>query len=128
MLEKIPHCTQLPGGYEALGVIDAQGDLVGGCLYTNFRPAPDRQGGDIEMWAVGNGRWLDRGVMQELFGYPFNQLGCHRVTCITRRKGRDARRLLEKLGFRLEGVVRQGLKPHGDAMVYGLLKHECRWL
>ena len=128
MLAQIPHCRELPGGYEAIGVVSITGDLIGGCLYTDYKPG-DRPGlGNLEMWAAGKGRWLDRGVIRDMFAYPFEQCGCHRVTCITTRKNKPARKLLEKLGFKNEGVIRQGLAPHGDAFVYGMLKRECRWI
>lgn len=124
MLQQLPDVLDLPGGYEAIGV--ARGDrLVGGCLFSDFKPWPG--GGDIQIWAAGHG-WLSRRIIKAMLGYPFGQLGCHRVTAITAKKNRRARRLLEALGFRLEGVARQGLGLRKDACIYAMQREECRWL
>lgn len=125
MLERLPEVTDLPGGYEAIGV--ARGDeLVGGCLYSDYRPATG--GGSIQMWAAGHD-WLSRRVLRELLGYPFLQLGCHRVMALVGRKNKPSRTMVEKLGFRLEGVAREGFGPRRDAFVYAMLRHEAgRWI
>lgn len=123
LLEHIPEVTDLPGGYEAIGV--ARGpDLVGACLYTDYRPCMG--GGNVMMYAAGH-NWLSRRVIGVLLGYPFKQLRCHRITVTVRRANRPSRRLIEKLGFVLEGKIRRGLNTREDLMLYGLLRDECRW-
>jgi RimJ/RimL family protein N-acetyltransferase len=62
-----------------------------------------------------------------IFGYPFNQVGCRRLTATTEAKNQPVRAFLCHLGFREEGVIRQGF-PTDDAVVYGMLRDECRWL
>lgn len=128
MLERIGGLTQTPGGYEAIGV--ARGDrLVGGCLYTEYRPCKD--GGNIIMFAAGH-NWLSRGVIRELLGYPFRQrpygLNCHRVTVTIARSNRVSRKLVSDLGFREEGKVRRGYDVKQDLMIYGLLRDEQKWV
>lgn len=124
MLAHLPDITELPGGFEAIGV--ARGDdLVGGCLYSEYRPV--RNGANIQMWAVGKG-WLSRRIIRVMFDYPFNKLNCHRVTCCTAKGNKDARELLEGLGFRLEGKVRFGHNTRQHLMVYGMLREECGWI
>lgn len=125
ILDQIPDISTLPGGFEAVG-ITRNGRLVGGCLYTNYVPC--KGGGDVQLWAAGHG-WVSRRVIRSLVGYPFRQLGCHRVTVIIAKKNKASRRLVEGIGFKLEGTARHGIRPGVDACLYGYLKHEFeeRW-
>jgi L-amino acid N-acyltransferase YncA len=110
---------QIP--FEVLAAVSQQGQLLGAVLYINYRA------GSIEMTQAGVPGWLSRAHLRDLFDYPFNQLGCRRVTGIVHRKNKHARDINERLGFKLEGVVRHGFN-NGDAMIYGLLRNECRWI
>ena len=124
LIERLRDIREVPGGYEAIGVA-RDGRLVGGCLYTNYVPAPG--GGNIEMWAAGETGWVTRKTIKVMFGYPFNQLNCHRVTALTGKGNHETRRLLTGLGFKLEGVARRGLDTRRDACIYGLLREEFGW-
>lgn len=124
ILAKLPEVSELPGGYEAIGVM--RGDrLVGGMLYTNWIPCPG--GGDIRMWAAGEPGWLSKRVVCVMMGYPFLQLGCHRMTVFIDPSNTVSRRICEKLGFKLEGVIREGIDTKTDMLVMGLLRREQRW-
>lgn len=110
------------GECTAIGIADNSA-LVAGAVFHNYR------GHDIEIsFAATNPRWATRGRVSAIMGYPFNQLGCARLTTVTGRKNKRARALDEKLGFKLEGVIRKGYDGQQDAMVYGMLKHECKWI
>lgn len=124
MIDRIPDVMELPGGYEAIGVA-RDGALVGGCLYSDFRRCPG--GGTVQIWAAGEGLWISRRVIAVMLGYPFKQLGCHRITALTGRKNKPTRRLLEDLGFKLEGIARRAFSPTKDACIYSLLRDEVRW-
>nr|CRH05499.1 conserved protein of unknown function. Putative Acyl-CoA N-acyltransferase [Candidatus Magnetococcus massalia] len=92
-------------------------------VYDNFRQR------DLEMsLAALSPRWCRRDVLRAAFAYPFEQLGCRRITSLVPRSNQKSRRLAEGLGLRLEGVVRCAMEGDEDAMVYGMLKEECRWL
>lgn len=120
LMAKIPDFV-VQAGYEAIGVVD--GDrIIGGVIYSNFRKV------DIEISCAGDGLWLTRGFLFDFFDYPFNQLGCHRVTSLIPKGNRRSRRFCQKIGFTEEGRVRQGTSDRQDLMVYGMLKHECRWI
>lgn len=124
LLERLPDMLNLGAGYSAIGVA-RDGALTGGALYTNYRPCLG--GGNIEVSCAGHG-WLSRRVIGILLGYPFDQLGCHRLTSFVRKKNKPSRRLLEGLGFKLEGVHPDGFGPRtGDSLSYGLLKRDNRW-
>jgi hypothetical protein len=108
--------------FTAMGVA-LDGKLVAGVLYNNFRKH------DIQLTAAATDiRWLSKELLTEIFSYPYVQLGCVRTTAVTGRKNARTRKLLEGLGYRLEGVCRKGLDGKQDACVYGMLKADCKWL
>ncbi|WP_254624577.1 GNAT family N-acetyltransferase [Burkholderia diffusa] len=63
-----------------------------------------------------------------VFTYPFKVLRCRRVTGLVRTDNHDAQRLDEHLGFVREGVMRAGANDGTDFILYGMLRHECRFL
>lgn len=126
VLDRLPAVNNLPGGYEAIGFVRGD-DVVGGVVYTSYSPAMP-SGGDIQIWGAGETGWLSRRSLFVIFAYPFQQLKCHRVTAIVAKKNRRSRKMVEDIGFRLEGVLRQGTAPRHDAMIYGMLADECKWV
>ena len=107
--------------FEVAAAVNGQGVILGAVLYTNFRRC------SIEMTSAGAPGWLTRGNLRGFFSYPFEQLGCRRVTGIVHRKNKHARQINERLGFKLEGICRHGF-PDGDACVYGMIRKDCRWI
>ena len=107
--------------FEILAAVSGDGQFLGAVLYSNYRDC------SIEMTSAGKPGWLTKGHLGGFFRYPFNQLGCRRVTGIVHRKNKHARKINERLGFKLEGVCRHGFED-GDAMIYGMIKKDCRWI
>lgn len=120
---RIPHMRGGDWGYfTSLGVI-LNNELVGGVIYHEYRKF------DMQMsCAFDRIGWARRGVLRALFSYPFNDLGVRRVTAITGRKNKKAKKLLTDLGFSLEGVARKGLDGVEDAFCFSMLREECKWL
>lgn len=113
------------GPCAAIGIM-RDDELIAGVVYNNWRHPFDP--GLIEAtMASTTHRWCNRATLAVIFGYPFNQLGCRRVTLTTEAKNQPVRAFLCHLGFREEGVIRQGF-PTDDAVIYGMLRGECRWL
>ena len=119
------------GPCTAIGV--AHGAVVlGACVYHGFAP----QWRDIQMsFASVDRRWLigppgDRlGLIRGLMAYPFDQLKVARVTTYTPKRNREARRFLDRFGFKREGLIRRGFGSD-DMVVSGLLQSEwaaSRW-
>lgn len=108
----------------AQGII-VDNKLVAVCVYHTFR----HQVPDIEMTMVADSpRWATPGAVRFLLSYPFLQLKVRRVTCLIGRKNKRSRRLVEGLGWKLEGTCRRAWDGKQDCMVYGLLREECRWI
>ncbi len=71
-------------------------------------------------------RWaLNRDGIVEALSYPFVQLKCNRITAICERKNKIARRMVQRLGFKEEGMLRKA-GPKGDMFVYGLLPEDLK--
>ena len=117
---------QLPGtGFahpQAIGITE-NGKLVGGVVYDRFTPF----GCEMSI-ATLSPRWASRGRLHAFFFYPFCELGLVRVTALTARNNKRSRRMLEKLGFSLEGKARRAFDGRQDLMIYGLLRADCKWI
>lgn len=115
--------TFVPGMYQALAVLNDSNEFVAGVVISEFR-GYDCQ---ISCATETSAAWRDN-VMRAVFHYIFVQLGCVRCTSITRKNNKRARGFLEGLGFKLEGTIRLGYDGIKDALVYGYLASECRYL
>lgn len=75
----------------------------------------------------GSRRWLTREYLWTIFDYPFNQLGCKRITVCVGHGNADSTRFVKHLGFTLEATL-EDAHPTGALQVFRLRKHECRWI
>jgi RimJ/RimL family protein N-acetyltransferase len=112
--------------FEAIGVLK-DGALIGGVIYTEFRQM-GANAHDMRMHCAGDPGWLTRITLRAFFGYPFRQLGCIRVTATVARANRRALDMNRRLGFQIEGRIRDGYGPGRDGLLLGMLRHECRWI
>jgi RimJ/RimL family protein N-acetyltransferase len=120
---RIPHMRgQDWGPYTALGVV-RRGKLVGGVVYHGYR------GFDIQISAAfDQAGWALPGTLRALCAYPFLELEVERVSVLTGRKNKKARKLLCDLGFRFVGVAKRGLDGIQDAFIFEILRENCKWL
>lgn len=121
--ERIPHVGDRGfGPCTALGVV-RRGSLLGGVVYSMYR------GHDVQVhMAFDRPDWALPATLRKLYHYPFKQLGCIRMTAPIGRKNKKMRKLAEWLGFELEGVMRKGLSPSEDLMIYAQMAKNCRWI
>lgn len=112
------------GPCSTLGVL-RDGALIGGLVFNNYHP----EMGDIEISAAfTTGAWFRPRTLRRVFAFPFDDLGCRRLTDHVPRKLKAARRFAEKAGFKLEGVKRGGFDGRQDLILYGMTRAECRFL
>lgn len=128
VMEKIPGLVLQPGMFQAFMVVNDNSELMAGIVFTNYRTT-DGKPTDIEISCAGEtpAAWRPS-VCKAIFKYVFETVGCVRCTSITVKGNRKARSFLEGLGFQLEGNVRLGYDGFKDALIYGLLRSECRFL
>ena len=115
-------------GFRWWGIeLKAKGSLIGTCGYCFW----DRQHHHAE---IGYDLWPDywgQGLMPEalraLLRHGFHTLGMHRVQATTHTENRRSQRVLEKLGFQREGILRDYYCRDGiynDQVQFSLLKRE----
>ncbi|NNN02724.1 MAG: GNAT family N-acetyltransferase [Acidimicrobiaceae bacterium] len=105
----------------------ADGGFIGWCGLTRFNPefrsASLGYCFDDAHWGQGYATESARALLQ----WGFHQLDLNRVQSEVDTRNPASARVLEKLGFRLEGTLREDCVVNGevsDSWVYGLLK---RW-
>ena len=72
-------------------------------------------------------RWLTRQYLWTIFDYPFNQLGCKRITVCIGQGNADSVKFVQHLGFQLETTL-ESAHPTGDLLVWRMFKDQCRWI
>lgn len=114
--------TWLPGRGTAIG-LQRDGELVAGVLYEDFN------GANVIMHVAsdGTGAWLTKDYLRTCFAYPFEQLGCKRVTGIVPSSNEKALAFDTHLGFEVEAVLTEA-HPDGDLVVLSMRRDDCRWL
>ena len=112
-----------PEFFRAAAAVDAAGEFVCVVVMTNFTPRNVDLNIAIDKTKV---RPKETIVMfNGIFEFLFDQLGVARVTGLLRGKNEDARRINERFGFRLEGIMRKAFLDD-DLHVYGFLAEEYR--
>jgi ribosomal-protein-alanine N-acetyltransferase len=123
-------------GIEATGlafqfvvVLKSTGKAIGTCLLFRFEEGSAR----AELgYALGRAHW-GQGLMHEalagLLGSAFGTMGLRRLEAEVDTRNGSSARLLQRLGFTKEGLLRQRWVTKGEAKdveMYGLLRNE--WL
>jgi RimJ/RimL family protein N-acetyltransferase len=98
------------------------GKLVAGVAYAEWN------GPNVVCHIASEGsHWLTRPYLWAIFDYPFNQLGCKRITVCVGEGNEPSRRFVKHLGFNQEAEL-YGAHPTGDLIIYGMFREECRFL
>lgn len=107
----------------ALGIL-VDNELAAGIVYHNYQP-----GILIEMTIFSvDKRWCNRHTLRVIFCYPFIQLGLERTQAICSANNEGVIMFLERLGFTREGFHRKAYFDGLDAVSFGMLKSDCRWV
>ena len=117
--KRLPDFLGWNGAYRAVGY-ELRGQLKGGVVYSQYT-------GPNIMVATVLEAPLTRRFLRSIFFYPFCQLKCQRMTALIDQTNARSQRLVRHLGFKFEGAMREAT-PHGDMLIFGLLKRECRFL
>lgn len=107
--------------FQAIG-FEKGGKLIAGGVYYRYT------GFDVNFaFAAADPSWATKKSLKTIMQHAFDELGCIRMTAVTGRKNKKARKFLERFGFVEEGKKRKGLNGKEDLMIYGLMKEEGRW-
>jgi len=118
-----PDCAPLSRPLTSIGIANSKGEILGVAIYHNFRQ------NDVEVtFITTTPRWATLGNVRALLHYPFIQLGVQRMTAITGKSNKKARKFLSGIGFLLEGTHPYAAKGK-TACTYGIyLNNAQRWL
>lgn len=112
------------------GVVRLEDDrVIGTCTLFNIQ---EGQGRAEVGFALGHDYW-GRGCMSEalaaLIGFSFGTIGLRRLEADVDPRNAGSLRMLERLGFRREGLLRERWKVNGelqDSVILGLLCRDWR--
>lgn len=115
----------LAGRSADLAILDAAtGTLAGGCALVYDVPATGQAMIGYSLLPEARGRGLATRAVELLAGWAF-EVGLARLWAGTRPENVASQRVLEKVGFRREGLLRGGLPgaagARTDSLVFGLL-------
>ena len=106
--------------YTAFAALADDGQISGAVLFNDLQEA------SVEVSLVAPRR-VSRSLLRAASRYAFDTLGCNRVTARTRASTLQVRRFIVKAGFKEEGCLRAFYRDGEDAILFGMLKTECRW-
>lgn len=79
----------------------------------------------VEMcWASDNAKWATRANLLTLMSPPFIKWGMEGITATTNKNNKRVRKILEGMGWKREGTLRNAGGNGQNVMIYGLLRHE----
>jgi RimJ/RimL family protein N-acetyltransferase len=102
-----------------IGRLDENENVVASCAFSAWTG----EGNDIELSFACEPSGGSPGLMAAIFAYAFGQLQCARVTARVRKDNHASRRLVKRLGFKLEGCMRKAERGK-DKLIFGLLREE----
>jgi len=81
--------------------------------------------------AIEHPRICQRKYIKMMFDYIFNKVNCYRATATVDENNIRMKKLVEGVGFKREGSIRSMIKRNNkflDVAIYGMIKHECKWI
>lgn len=108
--------VQINPPYTAAG-IEHDGEIIGGVIFNHFT------GSDVHLTVAGRG-WT-RGFLADVGDYVFGRLGCERMTFVTEQP--RVVRLAERLGGKVEGLMRNHFGKDRPGYIVGVLKDDYPW-
>jgi RimJ/RimL family protein N-acetyltransferase len=109
--------------HRAVGWADKDGRLVA-ALGLDYEHPWD---GRLTIFAERSNFWTPR-QLRELFGVAFGEWDLTRLTLWVNKRSKNVRRLVEGLGFDLEGVKRRAVDGINDECLYGMTVDRCKWV
>lgn len=98
-------------------------------VFDNYKTMMD--GTPLELEAsvvVLDKKSITRYTIAQLLIYPFIHMNVKRLLIRCGSGEYWKRSLVERLGFTFEGIAREAWPFGGDAALYSMLHHECKWL
>ncbi len=128
-LEYLEQKYQLKQAYH-WGVVDKESQkLIGRVAFISFDKENDR----TEIGYVISRLYWNKGLIteaaKELIDYGFNELEVNRIEAKCNEDNLGSERVMQKIGMKLEGILREQLKMNGkyhNQKMYSLIKSDCK--
>lgn len=114
--------TDWIGANVTIGIVRA-GKLIAGVIYNDCRPG-------VDVWMTiysASKYWCSRRILKHIFAVAFDVMDCRRVSAFVSVDNQASKSMLERLGFKREGLLRQYRDNGEDCFLFGMLKSECKW-
>lgn len=125
-LALVPRLTEQAGRSVNWAIRNGENQLIGGCGFHDFDPSQPHRA-EIGYW-LAKPSW-GRGIMTAVVGrmsrHAFEELGLAKITAHVFAFNPASARVLEKCGFREEGLLRRHFVKDGrfiDARLFALLR------
>jgi RimJ/RimL family protein N-acetyltransferase len=82
---------------------------------------------NMEITVVAEPGGITRQVIRYVANYAFNTSKCRRLTVRTKKRNKHILQLAPRYGFKYECIAKH-FYPDDDAVVFRMLKSDCRWL
>ena len=111
--------------YVGLAITDEVNNFAAGLVVSNFNGISC----EVSM-ASESATWARKGILKYIANYIFIKNQCIRCQLVIRkhRSTWRVRKLVQKLGFTLEGTLKRAYDGRDDALIFGLLAENCRFL
>ncbi len=103
----------------------AEGRLIGTCGYFDWNKAHRRAEIGYDLWKAYWGSGLMPDALRTLLRYGFAEMNLHRISATVHTENVRSQRVLEKLGFEREGILRDFYGQDGvfnDQVMFSLLR------
>lgn len=107
--------------------LKAEGRLIGTCGYCRWDRQHHRAEIGYDLWPDYWGQGLMPEALRALLRYGFTEMGLNRAEATTHTDNRQSQRVLAKLGFQREGVLRAYYRrgsAYTDQVAFSLLRSE----
>lgn len=103
---------------------ERDGELAAVVVYNNFTGSTCT----LSLASDGSRNWFTREFGIRTMAYPFIQLKLRHINAFVSECNDDSMRFSRHWGWVEEGRMRQAGRFGEDVIVFGMLRHECRWL
>jgi RimJ/RimL family protein N-acetyltransferase len=112
----------LSSDMKAIGQV-RDGEVVAGVLYENWNSENVWMHIAIAPGVIVSPRWA-----RSAFDYPFDDIGVGRITAEVAEHNKRCRRLIERIGFRVEAQLEGAAQYGGRLLLYRLVREDCTLL
>ena len=107
--------------FQAIGFLTDEKKPLAAFVFNEFNHS------NMEMTIVAEPGGITRQIIRYVAHYVFVKNDCRRVTVRTRKRNKHILKLAPRYGFKYECIAKQFF-PDDDAVVFRMLKEDCRWL